>query len=235
MLQAYNDGYFSYPAPKPCDYQNYAQDPFSHPQNNQPRLLLARCPVHSWSPCPPWVTILTCDIRTMPLTDSPRSTRHDLLSSSSSSYAVSIIPAAGSLSAASRCFRAWHALQSSDLNIPVSHRTFFKELNPHNSVSTVRGSGPWPRRRRRLTPPPGFVRPFPGVFADSWLVLPTLPQNGRQPNDICYSRIPQRVRRRYKALKCIWCVYYSTCLPIRLADPFRSYTLVQTLPQQYCA
>ena len=52
-LQAYNDSYFSYPAPKPYDYQNYAQDPISHPQNNQPRPLSTGCPVRSWSPCPP--------------------------------------------------------------------------------------------------------------------------------------------------------------------------------------
>lgn len=52
-------------------------------------------------------------------------------------------------------------------------------------------------------------------------------------NDICSGRIG--VPRRYKALKRIECVYYSTCLRIRPAEPLRPRALIQTLPRRLCA
>jgi len=46
-------------------------------------------------------------------------------------------------------------------------------------------------------------------------------------NNIRYGRIPQHVPRRFKTLKRVECVCYSTCFGMSLADPFRSNTLVQ--------
>ena len=47
-------------------------------------------------------------------------------------------------------------------------------------------------------------------------------------SNIRYGRISQRVPHRSKTLKRVRCVYYSTRLRIRLADPLRSHALVQT-------
>ena len=74
----------------------------------------------------------------------------------------------------------------------------------------------------------GFRPPVPRSLRRFLISTTDAPPEGEAANDIRYGRIPQRVRRRYKALKCIWCVYYSTCLPIRLADlsaPMRLFKL----------
>ena len=52
------------------------------------------------------------------------------------------------------------------------------------------------------------------------------PLEDEAANNIRYGRIPQRVSRRYKTLKRVECVYYSTCLRMRQAHPFRSHALV---------
>ena len=105
----YDDEYLPCPAPKPYDQQNYAQDPFSHPRDHQQRPLLM---VPTTRP----IGLFTRGSRSsrsgmwaMSLTKSPRNTRHDLVSSSFS-HAVFTTSATGSLSAASRCFRAWYVL-----------------------------------------------------------------------------------------------------------------------------
>jgi hypothetical protein len=54
-------------------------------------------------------------------------------------------------------------------------------------------------------------------------------------NDIRTGRILRRLSRRYKTLKRVECVYYSTYLRIRPADPLRTHALIQTLPQRLCA
>jgi len=53
------------------------------------------------------------------------------------------------------------------------------------------------------------------------------PPEEEAANNICYGRIPQRVPHRFKPLKRFGCVYYSTCLGMSMADPFRSHALVR--------
>jgi len=61
------------------------------------------------------------------------------------------------------------------------------------------------------------------------------PPEEEAANNIRYGRMRQCVPRRFKPLKRLECVYYSTCLDMSLADPFRSHALVQALPRQRCA
>ena len=53
------------------------------------------------------------------------------------------------------------------------------------------------------------------------------PPEEEAANNIRYGHIPQCVPRRFKPLKRVECVYYSTCLGMSLVDPFRSHVLVQ--------
>jgi len=108
----YNHGYSPYPATNPYDQLNYyAQDSFSHPQDNQSRPLSTGYPPHGQEYRSSYPRSLCSPIRAVSLTKLPRNTRHDLLSSSFSSRAISATPATATLSAAARCFRAWPVSQ----------------------------------------------------------------------------------------------------------------------------
>ena len=68
--------------------------------------------------------------------------------------------------------------------------------------------------------------PVPRSHRSAWSV-PRSPGRGAA-NNIRYGRISQRVPHRSRTLKRVRCVYYSTRLRIRLADPLRFHALVQT-------
>ena len=119
---------------------------------------------------------------------------------------------------------------AADLNIPpppLSNQTSTTLFQPYDDQDHDLGdAGDLPLLRAPSGRSQESLR-IPGQYG--------APLDDEGANNIRYGRIPQRVPRRHKTLKRVECVDCSTCLRIRLADPFRSPRVVQALPRQFCA